>query len=849
MSAALAAHDAILAAAIEEHDGYVFSRGGDAYAAAFARATDALDAAVAARRNLAAREWGETEIRVRAGIHTGEAEERGGDYFGQALNRAARLMAVAHGGQIVLSGQTAELIGARVPGGCRLVDRGAHVLKDVPDPVRIHEVVDDRLPYEPPSLRTPQTGNLPATLTELVGRDAQLSELVELVGEVRLVTLTGPGGVGKTRLSLEVAERMTPVLPDGAWFVGLSEISEPALVVKQLANALSIQERADEPVLETVVSAVRDRQLLLVLDNCEHLLDDAAELVQRLIASAPGLRVLATSRAPLGLTGERQWLVPTLTLPQPDADPLTSPAVRLFLDRARLVMRDFEPDESELADCVEICRRVDGLPLAIELAAARVTVLAPGEIADRLGDRIDLLAGSARDLERRQQTMRAAVAWSHDLLSEEERVTFRSLAVFRGGFTLDAARAVVDPDGSVDAVASGVEHLLNQSLLQASSTAGSRRFAMLETVRAHATERLEASGEADEMLRRHRDHFIGFAAEEAKLLTTSAQLESLDRLEADHDNLRAVMARTFAAGDVEAAVGVAADLSFFWWLHAHFAESAVWYDRLMGSASRVSERSQAKFLLGAGQIAIGVRDYDRAARLLQKARRLATQAEAPRVAAWAMALEMTMASYRLRLDEARDISEQAMEAFDSTGDVAGAGYVSFVRVAIDFVEAWTGDALSETVTDELLRRLEPVAAGAAMLGERNFLGHVNELIGSIHLLVGRRGQAVAPLRNAIESLDALGSQSCLAHAIERVALFAARAGDLRASVELTGAAGSVRRGIGARRSEAEEEVRRRILDMARANLSVAEVDGALELGGSTSRSDAVELALSALDSA
>ena len=846
MSVALADHDAILASAIDRHHGYVFSRAGDAFAAAFPRATGALAAALEARRELAAHEWGDAEIRVRMGVHTGEAEERDGDYFGQDLNRAARLMAIANGGQIVVSGATADLVRDRVPGGARLIDRGLHRLEDVADPVRVFEVVDDGLSYDPAPLRTRRQGNIPASLTPLLGRDHHVAELVELVTDGRLVTLTGPGGVGKTRLAMEVAQRLSGSVRDGAWLVSLSEIAEPGLVGKQLAHALSVQERAGHEILDTVIAAVRERELLLVVDNCEHLLDPVAELVRRLIAAAPGVRILATSRAPLGLSGERQWLVPALRLPDAGEDPHTSPAVRLFLDRARLVVRDFDPDESGLAACVEVCRRVDGLPLAIELAAARVTVLSPREIADRLGDRIDLLAGSSRDLERRQQTMRAAVAWSHDLLSPEEQRVFRSLAVFRGGFTLDAAHAVVAPEGSLDSVVTGIEHLLNQSLLTATSRSGSRRFAMLETVRAHAAERLDEWGEADPMFRRHRDHFTAWAAEQAKRLTTSDQLVALDRLEADHDNLRAVLGRAFDAGDVESAVLLAADLSFFWWLHAHFAESRVWYDRLMGAASLVTERSRAKFLLGAGQIAMGIRDHERAARLLREARDLAEASGAQRVAAWAAAGEMTMASYRLRLDEARELAAQAKPVFEAIGDVGGAGYVAFAEVAIDFAEAWRDDALSAGVASEMLQRLEPLSAAASMLGERNFLGHVFELTGSIHMLVGNDPDAAQPLGRAVEALDAIGSQSCLAHAIERVALFTARGGDVETAVRLCGAASSFRSRIGARTSEAELLVSDRVLAVAEAAMTPDELEDARRHGAGATQIEAVAIALGAV---
>jgi predicted ATPase/class 3 adenylate cyclase len=434
MTAAIARFNQVVCDVVATHDGVrpVEQGEGDSFVAAFARASDAVAAALELQRAPLA------PIRLRIGLHTGEVQLRDeGNYAGPTINRTARLRDLAHGDQTVLSGATEPLVVDRLPEGAWLSDLGTHGLGDLPRPERVVQLCHPDLVNEFPPLRTPKAfaaTNLPVQLTSFVGRDAQLAQLRELMAQNRVVTLTGAGGVGKTRLAIQVAAGMAGEFSDGVWYVDLAPITDPELVPVTVARALGLPDQPGRSSMETLLRFVRDRQMLVVLDNCEHLLDASAELVVALLGGAPGLTVLATSREPIGVAGEVSWRVPSLSL--------VDEARELFTDRARHARPDFTLTDDTAAAVGEICARLDGVPLAIELAAARVRALSLVEILDGLHDRFRLLTGGARTAVRRQQTLRASVDWSHALLTEPERVLFRRLAVFVGGFDFDAAQAV-----------------------------------------------------------------------------------------------------------------------------------------------------------------------------------------------------------------------------------------------------------------------------------------------------------------------------------------------------------------------------------------------------------------------
>jgi predicted ATPase/class 3 adenylate cyclase len=476
MQAALARHDELLKLAIEERGGYVFKTVGDAFCAVFPTASDALEAALEIQRRLLSSEWEQSEpLRVRMALHTGAAEERDGDYFGPPVNRVARLLSAAHGGQVLLSLPTQELVRDQLLVGTTLRDLGEHRLKDLFRPERVFQLSAPELPSEFPPLRTLEAyrNNLPLQPTPLIGRENEVSEVCDLLGgeATRLLTLTGPGGIGKTRVALQAAADLLEDFTDGAFFVPLATLTEAELFFSAVAETLGVKETAEQPLDETLKDYLSERRLLLLLDNFEQVLE-AAPSVTELLAGAPGLKVLATSRAPLGLYGEHEFPVPPLSMPDLKRPPLLErlthyEAVRLFLERAQAVKPDFKVTNESAPAVAEICVRLDGLPLAIELAAARIKMLPPKAMLQRLGSRLKLLTGGAHDLPERQRTLRATIEWSHALLDEGEQLLFGRLAVFSGGRTLEAIEAICDAEGDlpVDAF-DGVSSLLDKSLIR-----------------------------------------------------------------------------------------------------------------------------------------------------------------------------------------------------------------------------------------------------------------------------------------------------------------------------------------------------------------------------------------------
>ncbi|HUA96508.1 MAG TPA: adenylate/guanylate cyclase domain-containing protein [Acidimicrobiales bacterium] len=561
MRDALVRHDTILAGAVADHGGYVFSTGGDGLAAAFERAGDALSAATDGQLGLAAEPWPEpADIRVRMGLHTGEALERDGDYFGPALNRAARIMAAGHGGQVLCSAVTAALVSGSLPDGAALVDLGPHRLRDLSEPERLFQLVHPGLPDDFPLLRTLDTlpGNLPHQVTAFIGREEELREVAKGLEVARVVTLCGVGGVGKTRLALQVAAETLPRYGHGAWMVELAPVSGADSVDEVIASALGVQSRPGIRVRQGVVDFLRDKTLLLLLDNCEHLLTAVAQFVDTAVREAPGLRVLATSREGLAVAGERLVSVPSLGLPDVGAHPegvLESDAVRLFVDRAMESSSGFVAGSDEAASMAELCRRLDGIPLAIELAAARVAVMTPQEITVHLDQRFKLLTRGRRTAETRQQTLRNTIDWSYELLSDEERRVLRRLAVFAGDFGLAAAEAIAAGDGMKGFdVLDLLARLVEKSLVVAEGVSGETRYRLLETMRHYARERLEEAGEVDPVSEGHARYFLDFAKKAEAGLGSPQETVWRERVERELENLRAGLRWFITSDDTDSAL-------------------------------------------------------------------------------------------------------------------------------------------------------------------------------------------------------------------------------------------------------------------------------------------------------
>ena len=544
---------------------------GDSFVVAFARASDAVACALELQRAPLA------PISLRIGVHTGEVQLRDeGNYIGPTINRASRLRNLAHGGQTVLSGATESIVVDSLPTNAWLTDLGTHELCGVARPERVVQLCHPDLRYDFPPLRAPKvivSHNLPVQLTSFVGRQAEMGSVREALNGNRLVTLHGAGGVGKTRLAVQIGAELAGEFADGVCYVDLAPITDPDLVVVTVARALGLPDQPGRSTMDTVLGFVRDRQMLLVLDNCEHLLDACAELVLALLGGAARLTMLATSREPIGVAGEATWRVPSLSL--------TGEAVELFADRARLAQTGFTVTDENAAVMAEICRRLDGVPLAIELAAARVRALSLAEILEGLRDRFRLLTGGARTAVRRQQTLRASVDWSHAVLTEPERAVFRRLAVFRGGFDLDAAEAVAGADGLERyQVLYQLTLLVDKSLVVAESTRGRTRYRLLETVRQYALEKLGESGESDAVRSRHRDYYTAMAA----LLDAPAGRAYEQRVEqaaTEIDNLRAAFGWSRENSDVELSLALLSSLQLLWLAWGRGREGLAWFDAVL----------------------------------------------------------------------------------------------------------------------------------------------------------------------------------------------------------------------------------------------------------------------------
>ena len=570
MRLALAAHDEVLRGVIEAQGGWLFKHTGDGVCAAFSSPRSAVDAAVAAQRAL--------QLPVRMGLATGEAELRDGDYFGAVLNRAARVMAAGHGGQILLADSTAGLLG-RV----ELLDLGQRRLRDLSTAVGVFQVLADGLPTAFPPLRTLDAtpGNLRPQFSSLIGRGPELVEVEAALRGHRLVTLTGVGGVGKTRLALEVAARLSHEFTDGVWVFELATVTDPAAVPDAVAAVLGITQQPGKSVADSVAAALDGRIRLLVFDNCEHVRDAAADLIEAILAQSATVVILATSREGLGVADEQLWLVPSLDL----GAGIESAAVGLFVERARSVASGFSMATTDQAGAViEICRRLDGIPLAIELAASRLLSMTVAELRDRLDDRFRLLVGSRRGLER-HQTLRHAVAWSFDYLDDAEKSLLASCSVFAGGFDLPAACAVADCGDDL-ATLDLLDALVRKSLLVADRSAERTRYSMLETIRQFAEKQLVASGVANDVRNAHARYFAGREADILALWDSPRQREAYDWFTTELANLRTAFRWAADLGDLDVAATIATYAGFLGYLVENY-EPIAWAEELIEPARAI----------------------------------------------------------------------------------------------------------------------------------------------------------------------------------------------------------------------------------------------------------------------
>jgi predicted ATPase len=732
-----AEHQRALRAAFQSRGGIEVSTHGDAFFYAFERATDAAAAAVEGQQALA-----RGQVKVRMGIHTGEPTAAAGDYLGPDVNRAARIMSAAHGGQVLVSQATLELLDSSF----QLRDLGEHRLKDIPASIRLFQLGSATFP----PLRSLSQARLPVALDPIVGRKRELAEVVRLLARdnARLVTLTGPGGIGKTRLALAALAELVESFRDGVTFVELASIREPELVFPAIAEALGVQ--------ENVMAHLSDREQMLLLDNLEQVVEAAPELA-RLLTHCPRLRVLATSREPLRIAGERELPLQTLA---------EASAVELFRQRALAIRPDFDAPYDEIA---ELCGRLDSLPLAIELAAARVKVLSLPELLDRLEQRLTVLAGGRgrRDLPERQRALRTTIQWSYDLCTEEERALFRRLAVFAGGAALQAVEDVCEGDLDV------LESLVDKSLVRHDG----KRFTMLETIREYAVERLADCGEADAFRRRHAEYFLATAERVEREQLDAGPTGWRERLRPEWDNFRAAFAWSLEADEAELGLRLAATVAFGWLDRNLLAEGNRTFEALLPAARDADDLTRAKALFAWGMIASVQSDWPRTEQLNKQALAIFRRLGHPFGIAWTLMNLAVVPMEFGRPDEAREMLDEAEALLRSEGNRGGLRRLGHLYGQL---AAETGDA--ETAREQLREAVDLALAE----GEDFSAATALHSLGDVELTEGATDAAAAAYAEALEVAWQTGAQRVVCYALAGLAAVAAERGNVEDAALLWG---------------------------------------------------------------
>lgn len=615
MRAALAQHDSILTDAVAAHNGTVFKHTGDGMCAVFAVVSDAVAAALDAQRGLAQSDWSAVgSLKARMGIHTGQAEEDQGDYFGPPLNRTARLMSAAHGGQVLLTGVAADLAQGHLPDRAELKGLGTHRLRDLSNAEDVSQLLHPELPAEFPPILSLDffQGNLPPQLTSFIGREEEIAQVNALLNDTRILTLTGIGGAGKTRLALEIGVQRIEEFSDGVWLVDLAPITDPDMVRSTIASTFGIPE-------EGFHDYIRSKNALIIMDNCEHVLDTSAQAVQRLLQVCPKVSVIATSREALGVPGEVIHRVLSLSMPEVSDTTLEAAsrceAVQLFVERAASVQPGFTLSEANAPAISQIARRLDGIPLAIELAATRVKGLPVDQIATRLDDRFRLLTGGSRTALPRQRTLQATIEWSYELLTAEEAALLNRLSIFRGGFTIEAAEHVGVPEGEYSGDALDLLlQLVDKSLVNVAPVGPDEepRYRLLETLRQYAGERLAESGQADAVRDQHTAYYASIAHKLQPELWGTEPQRGLAILAIEADNMRGALEWSLESNLVETALWLAGDLAFFWMIQRHVHEGNDWAERALAIGADGSPDARAVALLSAGLMALQLIDFPRA---------------------------------------------------------------------------------------------------------------------------------------------------------------------------------------------------------------------------------------------
>jgi predicted ATPase/class 3 adenylate cyclase len=782
-------HHAILRAAIRTHGGIDIRTEGDAFFAVFTSAVDAVAACADAQRGLASHAWPEDGlVRVRMGMHTGEGRLSGEEYVGLDVHRAARIAAAGHGGQVLISDATRALAGEKLPDGVQLRDLGGHRLKDFDEPQRIHQLVIDGLPADFPSPRTLEVlTELPVQLTSLIGRERELREVADLLRGSRLVTLIGPGGTGKTRLAVEAAGRTRESFPDGVFFVDLSPVTDPSLLPNTIATTLRLREEGGRPVVEIISDHLRDRTALLLLDNFEQIIE-GGRVIAELLRAAPRIRALVTSRATLGISGEQVFLVPPLGLPGPDDDVAVlrnTEAVSLFAERAKAVDPLFSLSDQSVRDVATICARLDGLPLAIELAASRIRVLPPGLMLQRLDEALPLLVGGPADAPSRQRTLSATIAWSYDLLDERVAGFFRYLSVFAGGWSLAMAGDIANPGTAWGDTVDLMEGLLQHNLIQRDVEEVEGRFRMLETIKDFGLQRLADSGEAPETRRRHAARFLELAEEAEGHVVGKDQLQWLEMLSREHDNLRAALRWAVDGGEAETGLRLGSAMWRFWQVRGHLDEGRRWIDAVLALPSTESHpAAHARCLNALGGIAYWQTDLDTALSAYAEGLRISREVGDRSVTAESLYNLGTTKGVTGDLNTAQALVEESLAIRRDLGDRRG--------------EAWSLWALGVThqfkgELDHALAHMEESLRIFQEVGD-DLWGVVNGFtgVGVARMMMGRAQEAEEPLVRALELSVEARNEMAISNGLGVLAAQANETGRPERAVRLAGAADAVR---------------------------------------------------------
>jgi len=853
MAVALARHDALLREAFAARGGIIFKTIGDAFCAAFPVAVNALDAAIAVQRLLRGEPWQNIEpIKVRIAIHTGSAESRDSDYFGPVLNRVSRLLAAAHGGQILLTLATEELVRDHLPEGVSLRDLGERRLRDLNRPEHVFQAVAADLPSEFPALRSLETfpNNLPIQLTSFIGREKEMAEVKRLLATTHLLTLTGSGGTGKTRLSLQLAADLLDQFPDGVWLVELATLEEPCQVAEAIAAALQVHEEPGQQLLVTLTNFLRNKKLMLILDNCEHLISECARIAETLLRACPGLQILCSSREPLGIAGERTWPVPSLSIPESWRDEVRGSdaaerltqyeAVRLFIDRATAVRPAFHVTNATAPFVAEICWRLDGIPLAIELAAARIRVLSIDQIASRLDDQFRLLTGGSRTALPRQQTLRALIDWSYDLLSEQERILLRRLSTFAGGRTLQAVEAVCSDDQIQDfEIIDILTSLVDKSLVTVERSPGKEpRYTFIESVWDYSREKLDQAGERDLVCTRHLQYFLEIALNAAPRLLGPQQLDWIERLRPEFYNFRyALDASLEVEGLAPLGLRLATALGRFWEVRSLLVEGADFFGRLLAHPANASPGAErAAGLAVAGRLGWISDRLDEGARFAEEALAIyrALSDEAGIVAA---AVQFALYQFDLRKsDEARALIRESESIAQRLGDK---------RLLAEVRRVQGIESTLEHDYPQSLALHEQSLALYRELGDVWFAGIVQWSVGITATFLGDFKKAHSSFQECLQGSWSVGNRWALAYPLEAFAALAVAQGQFDRGARLLGAAEALRSEFGISTETTDHPTLRRIFAQAAAEFTKPELETARKEGRGLTAAQAVAFAMEA----